>query len=198
MLTESELKEAERKNYLSYFEDGIADTAAGLPVLSFGLAMVFDATLLFTFTWMPALLYLPLKQLITLPRMGYVKFNPERRRKISKSMVLMLSAGIAFLVLGVLAAGAFNGQIFNLEAFMRKYSPLVLGVVMASAFALIGALFELRRFLIYAALVLAAWAIPFLVPIREGLPVATAGALISLFGIGLLTRFLKRYPKPAE
>jgi hypothetical protein len=198
MLSETELKDAERKNYLSYFEDGIVDIISGLPVLTFGLAMIFGANLLFIFTWMPILLYWPVKQMITLPRMGYVKFNPERRRKISKNFILMVIAGTLFLLLGFVVTLGFEGQILNLETFMKTYSLLILGAVMASAFALISILFELRRFMVYALLVFSAWLAPFLFQINEGIPVAFAGGLISLIGVMILVRFLNRYPLPVE
>lgn len=196
MISESDLRDAERKNYHFYFEDGILDIIAGLPVLSFGLGMVFDATLLFIFTWLPMILYWPAKQAITLPRMGYVKFSPERQRKISKNMVLLLIAGSVFAVLGFVVTLGFEGQVFNLRDFMMKYSLLVLGAIMASAFVLISILFELRRFSGYGALVFAAWLIPFIFPIREGTPVALIGGLISMIGFGILVRFLVN-TKPA-
>jgi uncharacterized membrane protein len=37
MLSETDLKNAEKKNYLSYFEDGILDIIAGLLVLAFAM-----------------------------------------------------------------------------------------------------------------------------------------------------------------
>jgi hypothetical protein len=190
MISESDLRDAERKNYLYYFEDGILDIIAGLPVLSFGLGMVFDATLLFIFTWLPMILYWPLKQVIALPRMGYVKFNPARRRKISKNMVLLLIAGTASLILGIAVNLGFENPLFNLREFMMKYSLLILGAVMASAFVLISILFELRRFFGYGVLVFMGWLVPFLFPIREGVPVALIGGLISLLGVGIMVRFL--------
>jgi hypothetical protein len=198
MISESDLRNAERKNYLFYFEDGILDIIAGLPVLSFGLGMVFDATLLFIFTWLPIILYWPVKQAITLPRMGYVKFSPERQRRISKNMVLLLFAGSLFLLLGIFVTLGFEGQLFNLRDFMMKYSLLILGAIMASAFLLISILFELKRFSGYGALVFAAWLTPFLFPIREGIPVALIGALISLIGVGFLVRFFINTTPPLE
>jgi len=197
-MSESDLKDAERKTYLSYFDDGILDIVAGLPVLSFGLGMLFDATLLFIFTWLPIILFWPLKQAITLPRMGYVKFNPERRRKISKNMVLLFIAGTLSLLLGIVAFLGFEGQAFDLREFMMEYGLLVFGAVMAGAFVLISILFEIRRFMGYAALVFGGWLVPYLFAIEEGLSVAMAGGLISLIGLGILVRFLVNTPVPSE
>jgi hypothetical protein len=82
--------------------------------------------------------------------------------------------------------------------FMRTYSTLLLGVVMAGAFLMISILYKIRRFRAYAVLVFSAWFSPFLFQIHEGILVALAGGLISLIGIVILVRFLNHYPLPAE
>ena len=113
-------------------------------------------------------------------------------------MVLLLFAGSLFLLLGIFVTLGFEGQLFNLRDFMMKYSLLILGAIMASAFLLISILFELKRFSGYGALVFAAWLTPFLFPIREGIPVALIGALISLIGVGFLVRFFINTTPPLE
>jgi hypothetical protein len=198
MMKQSNLKETEQKTYLSYFEDGIADIVAGLPVFSFGLGMVFDSSLFFVFTWLPIILFWPLKQAITLPRMGYVKFTPERQRKISRGMVLLLVAGTISFLLGIVAFLGVQGQLFNLREFMLQYALLIFGAVMAAAFALIAILFEVRRFFVYAVLVFGGWFTSYLLDVEPGVPVSLAGGVITLFGLGLLIRFLNKYPRPPE
>ena len=198
MMPETNLKDVERKAYLSYFEDGLADIFAGLPILIFGFGMVFDASLFFIFAGLPIVLFFPLKQAITLPRMGYVKFSPERRRKISKSMVLLLVAGTLSLLLGIVVFLGFERQAFNLRDFMMEYGLLVLGAVMASAFVLISIFFEVRRFMGYAALVFGGWLSAYLLNIEAGIPVTIAGGLIALIGLGILVRFVVKIPLPSE
>lgn len=198
MMLNIDLKDAERKTYLSYFNDGIADILAGLPILSFGLGMVFDSSLFFILTGLPIILFGPLKQRITLPRMGYVKFSPERQRRISTSMVLLFVAGLIFLLLGIVAYLGVQGQAFNFRDFMMAYGLLIFGAVMASAFVLIAILFEVGRFFGYGALIFGAWLLAYLLEIEAGAPVATAGAAIVLIGLGFLARFLAKYPLPSE
>jgi hypothetical protein len=198
MKSEIDLVNGERKTYLSYFDDGIIDIVAGLPVLSFGLGMLFDADLLFVFTWLPAILFWPLKHAITSPRMGYVKFRPERRRKISKNLVLLFIAGTISLLMGVVVFLGFESQAFDLRELMLKYGLLVLGALMAGAFVLVSILFEIRRFMGYAALVFIGWLLPFLFSIGEGITVALAGGAISLIGLGILVQFLVNTPLPSD
>jgi len=198
MRPETDLRDAERKLYLSYFEDGIADMIAGLPILLFGLGMTFDASTFFIFAWMPIMLYWPLKQALTLPRMGHVKFSPARQRKISRNMVMLMLAGLMSLVLGIVAFLGTQGEVFNIRDFMMEYSPLVFGAVMAAAFVLVAILFESRRFFGYGAIVFGGWLAAYLLDINEGIPVAAAGGAIALIGLGILISFLVRHPLASE
>lgn len=198
MMTESDLRDTERKTYLSYFDDGIADIAGGLTILLFGLGMVFDASTLFIFSWMPMILFWPLKQVITFPRIGYVKFVPERQRKISRNMILLIIAGTLSFLLGIVAFLGTEGVVFDLRDFMMEYSLLLLGAVMAMGFALIAILFEVRRFFGYAALIFGGWLSAYLFDIEPGPPVALAGGAIVLIGSTLLINFLIKYPARSE
>ena len=198
MMTETELKEAERRTYLSYFEDGIGDIVGGLVVLLFGLGMTFDSSTFFIFSWMPVMFFWPIKRAVTFPRIGYVRFRPERQRKISRNMILLLVAGSLSFLLGLLAFFGVEGNAFDLRALMLEYAPLVFGVVMAAAFVLVAALFEVARFYAYGAIVFLGWLAAYLFEINEGIPVAIAGGLISLAGFLLLVRFLNKYPVASE
>lgn len=193
-MSQQDLKEAERRLYLSYFDDGVIDFVAGLTVLFFGLGMLFSSATLFIFSWMPIVLFWPIKRALTLPRMGYVRFTPERQKKIATSYVLMLIAGVISVLLGLLAALAFEGQVFDLREFMMEYSLLIFGAVLASAFGLIALLFEIRRFYAYGLIVFGAWLSTYLLDIEAGIPVALSGGLVSAVGIFMLIRFLTQYP----
>ncbi len=197
-MSQTDLKDAERSTYLSYFEDGIADILGGLLVLNFGLGMLFNSSLFFMFTWMPLILFWPLKRAITFPRMGYVKFTQKRQRKISKNIILLIAAGTISFILGIATYLGVQGVVFDLRNFMMAYGTLVLGAIMATAFALVAILFEIKRFYGYAALVFGGWLLAFLFNFQEGAPVAAAGGIIMLTGLGYLIRFLTRYPLPAE
>ena len=198
MMMETELKEEERRIYLSYFEDGIADITGGLVVLLFGLGMVFDASMFFIFSWMPMMFFWPLKRAVTFSRIGYVKFSPERQKKISRSTVVLLIAGTLSLLLGVVAFVGFEGDAFDLRSFMLEYSPIVFGALMAGAFALVAFLFEVSRFYVYGAIVFGGWLASYALAINEGIPVAAAGGIVALSGIALLVRFLNKYPSSSS
>ena len=64
--------------------------------------------------------------------------------------------------------------------------------------ALIAILFEVKRFYIYSIFVYAGWLAGYLFDVNPGIPVAVSGAIIAIIGVGLIIRFLTKYPLPAE
>jgi hypothetical protein len=192
------LKELEHKTYLAYHQDGLADITAGILVGSFGLDMLLKSSLFVLFAWMPIIFILPIRRAITYPRIGFVKFAPERTRKISTGMVVMMIAGVVSLVLGLITFLAVSGTLSSLEDFFDQYALLVLGAIIAGGLALVGLVFQIKRFYAYAVLAFGAWLLPHLLGTGPGLVIATVGAIILLIGVGLLTRFLIQNPRLTE
>ena len=111
-----DLKELERKAFRSTFQDGLWDIYLGLLLLQMGLGPFATRTEL-PIPWILviALLFVALvftgfylaKKYITLPRIGMVKFSPERQKKRKKvTLVLSLSVllGLILAVLGMVIA----------------------------------------------------------------------------------------------
>jgi hypothetical protein len=79
------LKEIERKSWTSYFQDGFYDIFMGLLMLGMGLILLFDANDWYiAVIWLGLLILIIGRRLITIPRVGRVKFGPERRIKQKK------------------------------------------------------------------------------------------------------------------
>jgi hypothetical protein len=192
----SDLQSIERRTYLAYFDDGLIELVAGLVVVVFGLGMVFDEKLFFVFTWMPVLLFWPLKRLLTFPRMGFVTFVPERRQRISHGLIRMLVAGLVALLVvsGALLLIRVDG--FAARSLPATYEWLFLGTIMAVPLVLAAFFFEVARFIGYAALIFGAWLSAFLLAIEPGVPLVIAGASVLLFGLVFLTGFLLKYRLP--
>ena len=102
---EPNLKEIERKAYMSYHQDGLLDIFAGLYVLGFGLGIFVDLILDFGMGMilMPAVfvsLALPLwiaaKRRITMPRIGFVNFGIRGANKLTAIFIGTMVAGFAF------------------------------------------------------------------------------------------------------
>lgn len=193
-----DLTEIEKKTYLSYHQDGLTDIAAGVFITGFGLDMVLNSSIFFMISLLPIVLILPLRKLITYPRIGQIEFSPERRRKISKGMLALVMALALSAGLGVIAFLAVSGELAGLEEWFDRYTLLLLGAIMAGVLALVAFVFQIARFYLYAIIEFGAWLLGDLLGIDPGIPLGIAGAIVLLVGIGLLIRFLIENPRLSE
>jgi hypothetical protein len=147
---------------------------------------------------LPIFVYVPLKNRITVPRFGYVRFESERdaRRKWVKSI----------LILGLLALCVVSIGLFLLSgwpapagvAWIREHTMLFWGLSAAMLFALVGIFSGILRFGIYALLSLLLTAGASSLGLLEFVPVLMLGAVIVIVGVVLLVRFLRKYPLTPE
>jgi hypothetical protein len=102
---EPNLKEIEKRAYMSYHQDGLLDIFAGLYILGFGLGIIMDVLWEFGFgVIMPAILiatvlpiWIEAKRKITMPRIGFVNFGTRGANKLTAfdcGTPLRVSAGI--------------------------------------------------------------------------------------------------------
>ena len=199
MSTKKEFDTLKRKVYLAYHQDGILDLVAGSVVLGFGTFMLTDNIAFLMFGWFVMMMYVFLKNRITVPRFGYVQIDSEKRALMRS----WISVGIGVLVLLLF----FLLPIFlrrdsaspEMEALIRRYHMVPLSAMLFGLPALGAAIFlGLKRFYLYALLaaglpLLGAW-----LNIETYLPIVTTGLLILAFGAVLLAKFLKKYPLNAE
>lgn len=198
MTSALDLKQLERKAYLTYNQDGFMDLAVGLFILAFGLDMLFYAN----FAAISPILLLGLfwlaKRKITYPRVGFAKFSPERVRVLKKALLGIQVGLVISALLGLVAFLGFSGYLPGLRGFFRQYSLLLLGAVMAGLFSLAGAMLENWRLHVYAALTLTAFVVGYLIGLHPRFFMIPLGAVITLSGLVVLIRFLRKYPLPAE
>jgi hypothetical protein len=200
-------KELERKAFRSTFQDGLWDIYLG--VLLFlvgggaGLARVFHfdiitINLILVLVAVAAIVgFFMGKKFITVPRLGQVKFGPERRAKIKKvTMVLSLSALVG---LWALVAYRFTSSIGTLPSWVVPFG--LFAVMSVSVFSLAAYHLDYRRAYFYG------WCYALAFPVSILLEQFTQyGFLISyLFfsgtmivpGVILLRRFVRDYPVQA-
>ena len=203
MTQEMNLKELERKAWTSYFDDGLLDITIGLFILAFGIGMTTRYTYLTAFAWMVIFFFAAAKKSITLPRVGLVKFSPEREERIKNERTF-------FVVFFTITAFVGLGFFIALTTGIPRSLKIIVGWLALVAYELIfviGLCFvaywkQIRRFYVYGALVLAA-ALAGLFFNVFGLHqffvtayqfIAT-GTVMILGGLVVLARFFKRYPK---
>lgn len=199
-----DLKEIERRAYLSYHQDGLVDIFIGLAFLVFGAPILYDAGMVAVGGIPPPyitaavggiiavvpVMYAAVKKLVTIPRLGYVKFASQRRRKTRNVVLFLVVAGVLGNVAGVFAMIYRPFVIFLVENYM-----IVIGVVGGAIFSLAAYLSEIKRFYAYGAINLIAFASSRLLHAGLYQPMILLGAVITFSGAFLLYRFLRKYPK---
>ena len=138
------LKEIERKAYTSYHQDGVVDVTIAFTVLVFGAIMLGDMPWIGGFLGILAIsLYAGLKKIVTIPRIGYVKFPQQRAQKITAlTVVLGLVAFISPIAINNVAQLKISGLLLAMimlvfNAFIRTKNRLSYkeGLVILSLYA---------------------------------------------------------------
>jgi MFS family permease len=185
------LKEAERRAWTLYFEDGLWDLFFGFLFLAGGLRTLTDSLWAYLLVVAGILIFIVGRRVLTLPRLGGIKFGPKRQARRQKLMILILVAlalTLAVLllpVLGVATPGAYAGLIF------AAIVPLILAVV--------AYFMDFRRLYGYAVLVAIFMMLMEMVSLQAGaMAEIVAGSIALLIGSWHLLHFMKEYPLPDE
>lgn len=195
MSQEKDFKKLQQKTYKSYHQDGLIDIIIGLAIIGFGLNMAFDNSAFLFMGWLPIIFYVPLKNYFTVPRIGYVKFHASN--KIVTGLVIM---GMLVLLLGlfVFFIGGPNIVSEAMQAWLRAYYMLIFGVVASLCFLFAGLLTGITRLYAYAFLFLIVFSIATWLDIHPAIFTIFTGFIVEGVGIGLLIRFLRKYPLPEQ
>jgi hypothetical protein len=188
----TDLKQLERKAWTSYHQDGLVDLFLGLLLIAgfFGdvgsLGRVAGPVLQLSC----AFFLIAAKKWITVPRMGIVKFGPERRKKRKKTaFVASVAVLITMGLLGLTMAGRVGWIRDNQTAF-----SFLLGAGVWLVFIVMAYMQDFNR--LYAIGALFAGAIAARELLDNRIFLLIAGLVASAFGIVLLVHFLRKYPLP--
>jgi hypothetical protein len=187
MNIETDPKKIKRKVYVSFFQDGLWDIFLGLFLLGWGFTVWFDLP------WLPGAIFvgffwliLGLKTRITYPRIGHATPTEQRSRtlKIAIAGVVVLMAVI--ILLPVIAKGEVQ--------FLHNYFEFIFGSMIAIAVALIGYWWRIYRWYLYAGMIFLFFVFNQWSDLSFSLSFIMPGGLITLCGLNILYRFLRRYP----
>jgi hypothetical protein len=191
------LKEIERKAYTSYHQDGILEITIASIVLLFAVVMIGDMPWLGAFVGFLAVsFYASMKKLITVPRIGYVKFQPQRAQKM---VALTLVLGVVCMVAGMFAfiqttsSGAPDWLLFLIDNYM-----LTIGAVVAALFLLGGYAFKTKRIYAYALLTLVMFVGGHFLSFPLYYYLTVLGITVLVSGLAMMIRFVNKYPKATE
>ena len=182
-----------RKAYLAYHQDGILDITAAVILLGFGTFMLTKNVVFLTMGAIFATLYTLMKNQITVPRFGYVRFEPQE--KTMSQLWFLLGLGVLVL-LAFLAGNIFQSSNSpEIQALKQQYHMVPLSAMLFGLPALAAAAFlGLKRFYLYALLAVGLPALGGWLNIETYIPILTVGFVMLAVGIGLLSSFLKKYP----
>jgi hypothetical protein len=196
MTSPSSIKKLNRKTYLAFHRDGIADILIGLTYLGFGLWLLFDNVLFTYISWLSFSFYRYLKKTITIPRFGYVTFGEDRKQKY-------LLIGFSIVLLALLLAARFFlmetslSELF-ISSFLRKNHVYIMSGIGSVLLVVFGMWRGIFRFAGYGFLAIGIITIFFL----EGIPGRNAlfiiGGLILSIGIFLLATFISKHPRQPD
>ncbi len=183
---------------LLYHSDGSLDLVAGAVLANMGLDLLNASTTTSLFTWIPILLLSSIKNRYSVPRLGYQALKADEKIVRSWTAQSAIYLAIAVLVIGTVVVG----DPLNLQT---RFSPPLHGNVLCLAFGLIAGLgaalaawlIPLKRFYVYAGVMLATSLISyFFLPIY--VPVFLSAAVMVVQGFKLTMAFNRRYPDPEK
>jgi len=192
---EIDVKKIELKTYLAFHQDGIWDLTIGLALLGMALDLFWGPQGTSTILIIVALILVPgLKKVFTLPRLGYVKFSPERESKDKQNKVRLTVLFTITTVLGLVAFYAYTGDA-GWQRWIRGLGLLPLGFVVALTALVLGLLYQVKRCIVYAVLAIAAFTATHVMQLHPGLHFLVLGATLTTAGAVLLVRFMTKYPR---
>lgn len=189
MSQEQDFKKLQQRTYQSYHQDGLIDIIIGLAMIGFGLMLAFDSSVFIFMSWMPIIFYIPFKNRITVPRIGYVKFSSSNLRL---AMALGTGLLVMLFIVGLYLFAVSDNISFQVREWLGQY--LWLGGLVAVCFLGTALLTGITRFYAYAGLILLIFSVGTWLAIQPFFIVITSGLLIEITGVWLLVRFLVKYP----
>jgi len=201
-----DLKEIERRVEQSVFQDGLMEIMLGIFLLVVSASFATSAISIPFISMFTIFLGKPilerLKKRYIYPRIGYVKLRPEKEAD-PKGIVV---AGIVYVVILLGSMGVFHltmGEERGWAFWFNYFLPASTGFMLAIGPFWLGETYGVKRGYVFAALfLLSGIAIPVLGIASGyeavGLECLLVGMVSLISGVIMFTRFLRKYPLPAE
>jgi hypothetical protein len=197
---EPNLKEIERRAYISYHQDGLLDIFAGLYVLGFGLGIYLEIIWESGFgAIMPGILvavvlpiWIAAKRRITMPRIGFVNFGIRGASKITAIFIGLMVAGLgAFFAFTLLTVQSGARQWIDL---IVQNGMLIIGFGTLAVCLLFGYSMGLKRLYAYGLIAVIGLVIGDFMGIFFAYILLALGLIVIVTGFALLIGFVRKYP----
>ena len=203
-MKKTNLREVEKRTYMSYHQDGLLDIFVGIYVLLFALGILLMTVTDFS-TWfvIPAIfpaimipIWISAKKRITMPRIGYVKFGVRGANKLMAVFLGLMVAGFGVFMVFGLGASMGEGWALTLRVFFISNSMLIIGIGAAVVSSLFAYTMGLKRLYGYGLLIFVLFFTGYFIAIPFEYLLVTIGFVISINGFVILMRFIRKYPLP--
>lgn len=188
------LQQLEKKTYLRYHRDGIIDILMGLFSLGIGWLFASHESTPAVITWMVILLYKPMKEKVTAPRMGRVQFHPSRQHRIKLGTGTIALGLTVLLIAGTGLFLAFE----QLPVFLLEHAPYLIVLTAAVLLAVNGVLHGIRRWIVYSVLVIVTGALSLLFPCPVFWVFLIFGGTSAIAGLIYMATFIRTHPRIPE
>ena len=197
MIDRPGLRQIERKAWLRTFEHGLWDIAIGLVLLSFG-ASILSGLYWLSPIWVAALIpsMRDLARRLIIPRIGHVTFEKRRQRSTARISLVLFVLALAGGGMFLFTAWSTQGAAPEWVGWIRSHFLIVIGLIWGGALVAGGWAADFPRLHAYGALVfLTLLGSDLSAGYNLGHALTAVGGLITLIGVGLFVRFVKRYPR---
>jgi hypothetical protein len=187
----SDLKALTRRAYLAYHQDGIIDLMVGWMAFSFGVCLALKAPFIALLAWLPLLAYIPIKNALTVPRLGYGQFEQENEQIGRKRLDAILAVLLSVLILAI--AGLVLA-VPNEMAALGEDGILIYAAMVTLLLLIAGLLSGIKRLIAYGLLCILLATACALASLPDTLMFIALGLVIMFVGVILLARFLHKFP----
>jgi len=187
----SDFKALTRRAYLAYHQDGIIDLMIGWMAFSFGVCLALKAPFNALLAWLPLLAYIPIKNALTVPRLGYGQFEQESEQIGRKRLDAILAVLLSVLILAI--AGLVLA-VPNEMAALGEDGILIYAAMVTLLLLIAGLLSGIRRLIAYGLLCILLAIACALASLPDTLMFIALGLVIMFVGVILLARFLHKFP----
>jgi hypothetical protein len=195
MKAQPELAATEARVFRAYWQDGVLDLLAGSSLVLIGIGWLAGFVLAGVIVPPIAISMWPLlRNRITKPRLGQVRFGAARRFRMRHGLIAVASLGV--LLCGFVALHVLRGEASD---FLRWIAPGIPALILAALALSAAEALRLVRFVVYAAAFVAVGLAVSAVDADPGWAIVAGGVVVAASGARMLASFLRRFPcLPAE
>ena len=196
MARNDSLGKLEADTYRTRFDDGLLDLFIGIALLWMGAVWLLFENMAGLAGIIPAVVATPFavwRGRFIQRRAGYVKFSEARRSWERRNLVGFLIGGLGLFALAVGAFLLENGG--SARDFLDWLAPGLIAILIAAMVGVVAAVSRLPRLAAYTVILIAGGVGAAILETNPGVPLLIAGAIVTVWGAVLTTRFVQKYPK---